>query len=612
MVQGQASLASFDGSADFAGASGVVLGELAGQASAAATLRAASTSLVPFIGTGSVALTATAAVRGSETGPANVLERFQSDADAVVTLQYDYVAASTISGGGNFGSGGVATVDYYGFGLSVVEFASLTTVAQTATIAPRSTGWNDAVTVAGFNPTLGVLEAVNVTLVGGLSASIAVENLGSAGTVTATEQALVTLDRPDGSSVAAAAPSVVGGATLAGFDGSEDFAGPSGSTQSGLQQQQTVTGAFQDPASLAEFTGAGSVVLPVTALGVSNLSGPGNLLASLQATAGAEVMVSYTYVPCFAAGTRIRTPHGDVAVEALRPGDRVKTLSGESVPVVWTGCWTVELAGHPRPWDVNPVHILPHAFGAGRPHRELVLSPDHAVFADGVLVPIRHLLNGATIVQRPADRVTWHHVELARHDVLLAEGLPAESYLDTGNRAGFAKGVAAVPSAEFARAVWARAACAPLIEDGPLVYRLRARLLACAGALGFGLTDDPDLRLAVDQRILWPARMGATYAFTLPPDTTVCRLLSRSAVPAEIRPADRDRRRLGVAVACIRLAGTEAATLVPGSGWYEPEPDCRWTDGNAALHLTGVRRLEVDLLPLLGYWLPPLRRRLAA
>lgn len=36
--------------------------------------------------------------------------------------------------------------------------------------------------------------------------------------------------------------------------------------------------------------------------------------------------------------------------------------------------------------------------------------------------------------------VTYIHVELPAHDVVLAEGLPAESYLDTGNRAGFVNG----------------------------------------------------------------------------------------------------------------------------------------------------------------------------
>jgi hypothetical protein len=49
-------------------------------------------------------------------------------------------------------------------------------------------------------------------------------------------------------------------------------------------------------------------------------------------------------------------------------------------------------------------------------------------------VPIRHLINGVTIVREPAAPVTYYHVELPEHAILLADGLPAESYLDTGSR----------------------------------------------------------------------------------------------------------------------------------------------------------------------------------
>jgi len=57
------------------------------------------------------------------------------------------------------------------------------------------------------------------------------------------------------------------------------------------------------------------------------------------------------------------------------------------------------------------------------------------VFVDGVLIPIRYLINGCTIAQEPRSEVRYFHVELTRHSVVLAEGLACESYLDTGNRA---------------------------------------------------------------------------------------------------------------------------------------------------------------------------------
>jgi hypothetical protein len=134
-------------------------------------------------------------------------------------------------------------------------------------------------------------------------------------------------------------------------------------------------------------------------------------------------------IACFGAGTRILTAGGEIAVEALRMGDRVRLARGGSAPVRWLG--------HRRVVS-QAVRVRAGAFGAGMPMRDLVLSPDHAVFFGGALVPVRHLLNGATVAREAVDAVTYWHVELSAHDVILAEGLAAESYLDTGNRTAFA------------------------------------------------------------------------------------------------------------------------------------------------------------------------------
>ena len=131
--------------------------------------------------------------------------------------------------------------------------------------------------------------------------------------------------------------------------------------------------------------------------------------------------------PCFAEGTRIRTNAGDVAVEHLRAGDTVRLAAGGTAPVRWIGHRRIDCRRHPNPADVWPVRIRAGAFGGSRPQRDLVLSPDHAVFALGALVPARYLINGVTIVQDVVLFVHYFHVELPRHDVLLAENLPAES-----------------------------------------------------------------------------------------------------------------------------------------------------------------------------------------
>jgi hypothetical protein len=121
-------------------------------------------------------------------------------------------------------------------------------------------------------------------------------------------------------------------------------------------------------------------------------------------------------------------------------------------PIVWIGHRRVDCRRHPAPEKVWPVRIVANALAPGRPHAFLLLSPDHAVLVGDVLIPIRHLINGATIAQVPVDQVTYYHLELPSHEVLLAEGLACESYLDTGNRRAF--GNAAEPRA--ARTRWQR------------------------------------------------------------------------------------------------------------------------------------------------------------
>jgi hypothetical protein len=188
---------------------------------------------------------------------------------------------------------------------------------------------------------------------------------------------------------------------------------------------------------------------------------------------------------CFATGTRLATKRGNTPVEALRLGDLLQTADGRLAPVVWIGQRHVNCARHPRPADVSPVRIRKGAFAAGLPHSDLLLSPDHAVFVDGVLIPIKHLMNGSTITQEQREQVTYWHVELERHDKILAEGLPCESYLDTGNRSAFANGGSIVQMhPDFALFVWETEGCARLVVSGPEVEATRRRLGARAAAMG--------------------------------------------------------------------------------------------------------------------------------
>jgi hypothetical protein len=252
-----------------------------------------------------------------------------------------------------------------------------------------------------------------------------------------------------------------------------------------------------DKSQLVNFVSAGSTVMFEYTDGLGDYT-----LYSTDGTAAGTVQVASSVnastaglglgadtAACFAAGTHIATPNGDVAVEDLAAGDLVLTLSGAAVPVVWTGHRSVDCRAHSVPQAVWPVRVRAGAFADGVPHRDVWLSPDHAVFVDGVLVPVKHLIDGAGIAQVPAAQVRYHHVELRQHDVLLAEGLPAESYLDTGDRWRFhhcEDTIRLLPDhatpTRHASAVWEMLGCAPLVVSGPDLAAIRQRLHARAAA----------------------------------------------------------------------------------------------------------------------------------
>jgi hypothetical protein len=179
-------------------------------------------------------------------------------------------------------------------------------------------------------------------------------------------------------------------------------------------------------------------------------------------------------IACFASGTRILTPEDEIAVEQLRVGDLVRTVTGETRPIVWIGRRTLDCRRHPKPEQIWPVRIAADSFGPGLPRRALRLSPDHAVYADGVLIPVKYLVNGTTIVQQRTPTVQYFHIELDCHDVVLANGLPAESYLDTGDRARFENsGLPLILHPDFASRAWEARGYAPLVIVGPEVDAVR-------------------------------------------------------------------------------------------------------------------------------------------
>ena len=151
--------------------------------------------------------------------------------------------------------------------------------------------------------------------------------------------------------------------------------------------------------------------------------------------------ITYSTAPftvCFLAGTRIATPAGESPVEDLAVGGLVLTADGRAAPVKWVGIQTV-VSVFADPLRSFPIRITAGALGEGLPARDLRVSPDHALFLDGVLVQAGALVNGTTIVRETAmpERFAWFHVELEDHALILAEGVPAETFLDTVTRRRF-------------------------------------------------------------------------------------------------------------------------------------------------------------------------------
>ena len=188
--------------------------------------------------------------------------------------------------------------------------------------------------------------------------------------------------------------------------------------------------------------------------------------------------VSYA---CFLKGTHIATPSGEVCVETLKAGDKVLTASGGIATVKWLGYRTLYKNRIP---EKDARRAFPILFKTGCiadnvPHRDLIVSPGHHLFFDGSLIPAMALVNDLSIIQLfDMTAFQYFHVELEQFEILLAEGVPAESYVDTGNRNMF-QNAAEVPMNPDLRSAKRRPDVpgATVVRSGPLVEATRAKVL---------------------------------------------------------------------------------------------------------------------------------------
>lgn len=137
----------------------------------------------------------------------------------------------------------------------------------------------------------------------------------------------------------------------------------------------------------------------------------------------------------FARGTRISLASGEMrAIETLKTGDRLLTRDHGPQPLRWVGKTTLRAHG-----SFAPVVIPAGTMGnAG----DLIVSQHHRIFlyqrekkpgltTSELLVQAKHLVNGADVFLREGGFVDYFSLVFDHHEIIYAEGIPAESLLVT-------------------------------------------------------------------------------------------------------------------------------------------------------------------------------------
>ncbi|MBH9970588.1 MULTISPECIES: Hint domain-containing protein [unclassified Commensalibacter] len=333
---------------------------------------------------------------------------------------------------------------------------------------------------------------------------------------------------------------------------------------------------------------------------------------------------------CFLLGTNILTSKGEKPVESLSVGDEVVAICNNgriNRKIVWIGKTDISVDQGKNKNDLYPVCIKAHAFGLNKPHRDLYLTPEHTVYIDGGLIPVRMLVNGRSIViDKFRDKFQIYHVETEQHSILLSENLMTESYLNTDDKYLFDNDIVNF-GLEFnehaGHKSWENDAAAPLTVSRSKVEPIWNRLDRRATQLGYkpvikrAITRNPDLCLITDKgKKIKPVHFKDNiYSFFIPDGTYVVAMNSKTSLPSDvIGPFIDDRRTLGVLVSKISVISNRTLIMFPTdiselSGWHSIEPDRtdRWTMGLAQLPIeitrfgTGKKLIRVELTDTASY-----------
>jgi len=205
-------------------------------------------------------------------------------------------------------------------------------------------------------------------------------------------------------------------------------------------------GISEDGGVTANATLLGTIIVNGTAYPLLQESGVNysyllfdNSIDAALAPADLTGLVSQPFPACFSEGALIATPTGELAIESLSINDEILTADGQIITVKWIGLHKVMpiFAGS----KTDPVRFMASSLGDGVPSQDLIVTSDHGMILDDLVINASALVNGNTIKYVTASelptRVTYYHLETANHDVIIDNGAPAETFIDYRDRAAF-------------------------------------------------------------------------------------------------------------------------------------------------------------------------------
>jgi len=321
-------------------------------------------------------------------------------------------------------------------------------------------------------------------------------------------------------------------------------------------------------------------------------------------------------IVCYARGTRIETPTGERLIEDLRIGDEVITFKEQGrtpATITWVGTRRVIATKEAE----KLVCVRKDALQSGIPNRDLLITPEHCLFIDGKLFPVRTLVNGRSIAISNEPDFEVFHLELEEHSIIFANGAHSESFLDTGNKhLMFGENARSLTlgNSETARRISAAPICTAPEQIKPVHDALAMR----ATMQGYAppeapppFTLYPDLHLVLDDHTkIAPARVkDRQYIFFVPSTVETFWIGSNTFTPSQsYGPWNDDRRILGVLVGSINLFTSTAhinyiahLNQPEKEGWHTIENTAyRWTDGHAKLDigkdLLGERMIDAMMV----------------